>query len=432
LKHPAERRDGARFSVTRFGIAALALGMALFAEGFLHGELAALLSGAGLLSYAAYSLCLAALASFAWRDACVTAEWSDVEHVILRAIPAVDASALEPWLYFCAIRFEAVYRLDEDAPVSTNFILSVHLSRAETKTRINPPKRGRYVGSVPRLVISDFTGIFRFARELSGEIRAGNLIIPARPESCEIPALPAGRSSFFAGKSTFRRSEELYEARRYFSGDDPRRINWNIFAHTGELAIREGELLPPPSAEFLIRVNPAMPVGFRGDSRREAERRFERLVSRAAFVALWLSRRGRIVTLETGSRKGTIERLRIAPESVLAEREILEAFARCSLFRKGTPDNPSSDPAIYPDNAAILVFTMPDQPIPPLRAGANVALMLGPAPEKAKPWSPRDELLKYVFLGASEASPLSAQAYRIRFMTALSSLRKERDNVQTV
>lgn len=236
MKKPAERRDGARFSVTRFGIAALALGLALFAEGLFHGELAALLSGAGLLAYAAYSLFLAALAAYAWRDVCVTAEWGDIEHVLLRAIPAIDASALAPWLSFCSVHYEAVYRLDEEAPGTKAFVLSVRVFCGDTKKRINPPDRGLYVGSSPKLVISDFTGLFRFSRDLSGTFSAGTLIIPARPESSEIPALPSGRSSFFAGKSTFRRSEELYEARRYFAGDDPRKINWNIFAHTGELA----------------------------------------------------------------------------------------------------------------------------------------------------------------------------------------------------
>ena len=432
MKLPAERREGARFSVTRFGLVALALGLALSAEGLFHGELAALLSGAGLLAYAMYALCLAALASFAWRDVSVTAEWSDVEHVILRALPAIDESALAPWLSFCSVRYEAVYRRDEDAPESRAFILSVHLSTGETKKRIAPPERGLYAGTIPKLVISDFAGLFRFARDLAATGSAGTLAIPARPESCGIPALPSGRSSFFAGKSTFRRSEELYEARRYFAGDDPRKINWNIFAHTGELAIREGELLPPPSAEFLFRMNRSVPVGFRGDSRRDAERRFERLVSRAAYMALWLSRKGRVVTLETGRRNGTTERIRIAPESVMAEREILEAFARCALNRKTIPEDARSVPANDPENTSILIFTMPDQAEPPIRSGANVAIVLGPFPEKARPWSPREELLKYVFLGTGDASPLSDQAYRSRFMTALSSLRKERDNVQTV
>ncbi len=432
MTHPAEKRDGARFSVTRFGFAALALALALIAEGLLHGELAALLSGAGLLAYATYSFCVAALASFAWRDVSVSAEWGDVDHVILRALPAIGDSALGPWLSFCSVRYEASYRHDEEGPGSKAFILSVLLSPGEPKKRIAPPDRGIYVGSVPKLVISDFSGLFRFARDLASAGSAGTLAIPARPETCGIPVLPSGSSSFVAGKSTFRRSEELYEARRYFSGDDPRKINWNIFAHTGELAIREGELLPPPSAEFLFRVNASMPVGFRGDSRRDAERRFERLVSRAAYVALWLSRRGRVVTLETGRRNGSPERIRIEPESVLAEREILEAFARYALFRKAVPEDAPSAPVSDPDNAAILVFTMPDQAVPPIRSGANVALILGPFPEKARPWSPREELLKYVFLGTTGTSPLSGQAYRSRFMTALSSLRKERDNVQTV
>ena len=40
-------------------------------------------------------------------------------------------------------------------------------------------------------------------------------------------------------------STDFFENRKYYPGDDTRRINWKIFAHSGELHIREVEKIPP-------------------------------------------------------------------------------------------------------------------------------------------------------------------------------------------
>jgi hypothetical protein len=49
-----------------------------------------------------------------------------------------------------------------------------------------------------------------------------------------------------------RRSEELLEARKYYPGDDVRRLNWKVFAHLNELFLRTGEEVPPPEARLLF------------------------------------------------------------------------------------------------------------------------------------------------------------------------------------
>ena len=49
-----------------------------------------------------------------------------------------------------------------------------------------------------------------------------------------------------------RRSEELLEARKYYPGDDVRRLNWKVFAHTDELFLRIGEEVPPPESRILF------------------------------------------------------------------------------------------------------------------------------------------------------------------------------------
>jgi uncharacterized protein (DUF58 family) len=60
-----------------------------------------------------------------------------------------------------------------------------------------------------------------------------------------------------------RRSDELLEARKYYPGDDMRRLNWKVFAHLNELFIRVGEEVPPPEARLLFvldtTANPLVP-----------------------------------------------------------------------------------------------------------------------------------------------------------------------------
>ncbi|MCG8569580.1 MAG: DUF58 domain-containing protein [Spirochaetes bacterium] len=47
-------------------------------------------------------------------------------------------------------------------------------------------------------------------------------------------------------------STDFFENRKYYPGDDPRRINWKIFAHSDELHIREVEKIPPQIGELSL------------------------------------------------------------------------------------------------------------------------------------------------------------------------------------
>jgi uncharacterized protein (DUF58 family) len=56
-----------------------------------------------------------------------------------------------------------------------------------------------------------------------------------------------------------RISDELLEVKKYYPGDDIRRLNWKVFAHTGELFVRKGEETPPPDVKLLFIIDPALP-----------------------------------------------------------------------------------------------------------------------------------------------------------------------------
>ena len=98
-----------------------------------------------------------------------------------------------------------------------------------------------------------------------------------------------------------RRSEELLEARKYYPGDDVRRLNWKVFAHMDELFLRIGEEVPPPESRILFILdttsNPCVPRAVDADY-------LDRLVESCASVMVHLAGRGLEVTL---SRPGVRE-----------------------------------------------------------------------------------------------------------------------------
>ena len=52
-----------------------------------------------------------------------------------------------------------------------------------------------------------------------------------------------------------RKSDELLEVRKYYPGDDVRKLNWKVFAHINELFVRIGEQTPPPQSRLLFIVD---------------------------------------------------------------------------------------------------------------------------------------------------------------------------------
>jgi uncharacterized protein (DUF58 family) len=86
-----------------------------------------------------------------------------------------------------------------------------------------------------------------------------------------------------------RRSEELLEARKYYPGDDVRRLNWKVFAHMDELFLRIGEEVPPPESRILFILdttsNPCVPPAVDSDY-------LDRLVESCAAIMVHLAGRG--------------------------------------------------------------------------------------------------------------------------------------------
>jgi hypothetical protein len=116
------------------------------------------------------------------------------------------------------------------------------------------PLRGAWYSAYDELSIFDGLGFFRFSFRIpqGGEPRL--LSCPrAAGEPPALPIRPGGEEQ--RTDPHYRRSDNLIDHRPYIPGDDPRRINWKLYGHGGDLFIRDGEPEPPPRSRLLVLVD---------------------------------------------------------------------------------------------------------------------------------------------------------------------------------
>jgi uncharacterized protein (DUF58 family) len=93
----------------------------------------------------------------------------------------------------------------------------------------------------------------------------------------------------------YQRTDNLIDHRPYIPGDDPRRINWKLFGHAGDLFVREGEPEPPPHSKLSILIDTLADPAFYSPA--EGRRAVDLLCENALAVALEYNLRGMEITL---------------------------------------------------------------------------------------------------------------------------------------
>lgn len=338
-----QRNNPDRASVISFHGALYAFFALLFLiTGLARGELVSSICGGLLLCHMLFCLTLAFAAYITSRQTSVSLSWIDAQTVSARALSHARFLSGRMPRPFADATLVALYRVEPETPFASSFVLSVPLNAGETTVSVALPPRGVYSLTRASLVLSDFSGFFRFSRSLPDSACAPGFIVRPRPvppfEERADPSV-AGDAS---GKSVFRKSEDLFEARPYFPGDDPRKINWGLYAHTGSLFLREGELLPPPADEYVFSFVTRYPDRYPAQSRarKTIKRDFDALVDRAASLAIALMRQRKTVTIPVLTTGGESERVRIVSDNVDAEDRILSALAR---LQPGHPQVPDTD-----------------------------------------------------------------------------------------
>jgi len=116
------------------------------------------------------------------------------------------------------------------------------------------PLRGAYFGSFDKLEIFDVFGFFYFSFKIFCTHAERLICTPHLIENA--PAI-----SGFSGGETRReersvmRTDDFIEQREYIPGDDPRRINWKIYGHSGNLFVREEDRAPPPHSTLVVLIS---------------------------------------------------------------------------------------------------------------------------------------------------------------------------------
>jgi uncharacterized protein (DUF58 family) len=116
------------------------------------------------------------------------------------------------------------------------------------------PLRGAYYSDYDELAVFDALGLFRFSYRI---VQPADPRLLASPRAAE-EAVPVSIRSGGAEQRNephYQRTDNLIDHRPYIPGDDPRRINWKLYSHGGDLFVREGEPEPPPHSHLLIIVD---------------------------------------------------------------------------------------------------------------------------------------------------------------------------------
>lgn len=350
------RRLRAGPSIRPAGLACLFLAVGLLAAGLYRGELAATLCGFSLLVFLLVSFIGVVCGALWWRGRLVSSCRKGEDTVSVRvSIP--DASRLSA-LFFAMADYLVPYSTAPGTSGARAFTLRIPLEYSETEGRFERPSRGYYLPERPRILIRDYTGFFSWSIPQRGAPSAEPVPVYPEPEKGSRIRLPPGKTGLLTGKSTFNRSEELHETRQYHPGDDPRRINWKVYAHSGSLSVREGELMPPPSAEYVFIVNSTNPRPRSSFSREDRDELFDILINRAASLALDLFRSNHIVTILTKTQNSPVRKISIEPEHPKGEEAILAEFS-IPQTDGGFVSAQDIIKELSPQ-AVVLFFTLPD------------------------------------------------------------------------
>jgi hypothetical protein len=130
-------------------------------------------------------------------------------------------------------------------------------------------KRGAYFSAFDEFAVFDILGFFRFAYRIptvdvaassvtASSVEANSvarLLVSPDADAEPLPVRAKGGEANRQDSPTLERTDYLIDHRPYVPGDDPRRINWKLYSHGGELIIRQGEREPPPSSSMTILID---------------------------------------------------------------------------------------------------------------------------------------------------------------------------------
>ncbi|MDR1863013.1 MAG: DUF58 domain-containing protein [Treponema sp.] len=207
-------------------------------------------------------------------------------------------------------------------------------------------ERGAYYGPRDELAVFDVPGFFRisFPVPQGDDPRLLAVPLPAE-ESISFPVRSGGAER--RSEPRYRRTEDLTDHRPYIPGDDPRRINWKLYGHAGDLFVREGEPEPPPHSRLVILLDTQADPGLYnpGEGRRAVD-----LLCRSALAAA-LEFSGQGIEVSIGHTGGKIRGGN--------PQELAPALAWPAALPMASPPDLPALPEHSPPSAGILILALP-------------------------------------------------------------------------
>lgn len=358
----------------------LSAGLLLFV-GLYRGELAAALAGSLLLAYALVSLLLCLFTILLWKPARLRLVQgkNGAFTLTIQNVPNIFVTLL-CGAQLC-IRYKRTNFYGKQAYIENIF----PISGPETHHDPHFPGYGVFIPAQEVLILHDFASFYRFPLHAPARSCCEPVFKPVIPEQHAGQGSPSGTTTQTTGLSSYDRSENLYETRTYLPGDDPRKINWKVFAHSGSLSIREGELLPPPNAEYFCIFNSKTPR----DPDPQTQLSFCLLVKRAASYLSELCSKNRTITLIVRGTSGVVESVSINNAESSYRTRLFNTLALLAL----SPEAPSAEEclSLVPAKGAVLFFTLPE-PLTEILPWSRTNYLLGPYPDASRPHSLHDTL----------------------------------------
>lgn len=318
-----------RIRISVHGAVYTAMGALLLMSGLLRGELLSAVCGGVLTLYAGFAAAAVAVSALCWKseepDLASDGGGFTVTPARSKTAQPESAKTFPHCIPGTAAFYTIEFSLSPEPTAETAARLSIPLQGIQTKYHPENLTRGRYFYKRQYLNIRDFAGFFAAAYTQPPCLSVPYIVVqPALPPQKTV--FPDLRSRTVNDLPSQERTDELYESRPYFPGDDPRKIHWKLYAHTNTLSIKLGAFEPPPVKRLTIYIEE--PVYMKKKERAWIASIFDAFIGRLSGVIIELLNAGiQCSLLLYDYSQQSLQRYEIAEEASAAAAQIQNLLA---------------------------------------------------------------------------------------------------------
>ena len=356
-----------RIRITRHGAVYTVMGALLLISGLLRGELLSAVCGGVLMLYAGFAAAAVAVTALCWKseepDLASDGGGFTVTPACSKTVQSESAKTFPPCVPGTAAFYTIEFSLSPEPTAETAARLSIPLQGIQTKYYPENLTRGRYFYKRQYLNIRDFAGFFAAVYTQPPCLSVPYIVVQPvlSPQKTVFPDL---RSRAVNDLPSQERTNELYESRPYFPGDDPRKIHWKLYAHTNTLSIKLGAFEPPPVKRLTIYIEE--PVCVKKKERALTASVFDAFIGRLSGVIIELLNAGiQCSLLLYDYPQQSLQRYEITEEGAAAIAQIQNLLAIPALraASEALPDAAAVFKAV-PDGGGLLYCYMPTGSVP--------------------------------------------------------------------